>query len=432
MPKIEVTFYFSFNNEQIKEKVNSEEKVASVLKKIIQKNSYNNIEISVLICNSFQIDISKSFKENKLKNGDIIMVMSDLNDDNEPSTIYEENQPLRFEVTKCITTNSHVNLPNSNLSAFIDRTFTVFKSINSEYFLIYSSSLDYKNYSLVKYNILEDKTIFVYKNAHKERIFTCSHFLDKYNKRDLLLTAAFDKKIKIWNVTTNFQLIYKKKPDYNFRENTYLLSENILSYNHKIYLTTSAYEINSDGYYIFYYSLRYDDIGKLNNSKNNTNHINTYYENNIPYIVAANCGNIKVYNFSEKNLIKTFSDDDDKINYLSVVITIYSEKKALIASSSDGILRIWDYDEPEIFLNKIKTYSNQWLVGIDVINDRFLIAGCGDGTLKEFDLKKNFVSCSLERKNYKDSILAVQNININGKDYLFSHSFLGRIEVWNY
>ena len=130
-------------------------------------------------------------------------------------------------------------------------------------------------------------------------------------------------------------------------------------------------------------------------------------------------------------MIKTFSDNDDKINYLSVVIGTYDKKKALISSSSDGLLRIWSYNEQENLLNSIKTYSNNWLIGIDLISDRYLIATCGDGTLKEFDLKKSYVSCSLEREGYKDSLLAVKNININGKDYLFTHSFTGRIELWN-
>ena len=177
MPKIGITFFFSFNNKQIKVEVNTDDKVSSILNKIIEKYSYNDIKISMLLCNSYQINITKSFKGNKLNNGDIIMVISDVNDDTESS--YMEEQPSRFKVKKCITTNSHVNLKNANLNAFIDRTFAVFKSIKNEYLLIYSSSLDYKNYSLIKYNFLEDKLLSTYKNAHKERIFTCSHYIDK-------------------------------------------------------------------------------------------------------------------------------------------------------------------------------------------------------------------------------------------------------------
>ena len=280
------------------------------------------------------------------------------------------------------------------------------------------------------YNILQNKTKIVVKNAHKERIFTCSHFLDKYNKRDLLLTASFDKKIKIWNITNNFEMIYKKKPDYYFRKNTYLLSENILSYNNSIYLTTSAYEIKSDGYYIFYYSLFGDNIGMLKNSKDNTNYLNTYYNNDIPYIIAANCGNVKIYNFDKKSLIKIFHDNDNSINYLSVIITQYNNQKAVISTSSDGILRIWDYNQSNIVLERIKTYSNAWLVGLETLNDRYILAACGDGSLKEFDLNKNYVICSLERNQYHDSLFTVKYININGEDYLFTHSFKGIIELW--
>ena len=92
----------------------------------------------------------------------------------------------------------------------------------------------------------------------------------------------------------------------------------------------------------------------LNDSKDNTNFLNTYYNNNIPFIIAANCGNIKVYNFTNKKLVKEFYDNDFSLNYLSAFIFEYKNKIAIISSSSDGFLRIWDYNSPKIILNKIE------------------------------------------------------------------------------
>ena len=409
---MEINFIFTFNCQNIKKFVAPNQSISSSLYKIVlEEESLNNIKIKILLCGGNQVDLEKTFKENKLKDGETIMVVSELKGN--LNTTLEES-PFRFEVKKCITNHSHVNLENSDLSAFIDKTFDVFKSLKNEYLLIYSYSENYIDYSLFSYDILKDKIVNKKLNSHKERIFTVSHFLDINNNRDLLLTAAFDKKIKIWNINNNFQLIYKKKPDYYFRENTYLLSENILSYNNKIYLTTSAYEIKSEGYFIFYYSLLGDEVGMLNDSKDNTNFLNTYYNNNIPFIIAANCGNIKVYNFINKKLVKEFYDNDFSLNYLSAIIFEYKNKIAIISSSSDGFLRIWDYNSPKIILNKIESYSNNWIIGIEFINERFLLGACADGTLKEFDLNKGYLACSLDR-NIKDSLLVVKYINIKGK-----------------
>ena len=274
---MEIIFLFSFNSQSIKKKINPNRTVSSVLNEMLsQEESLKDIKIQALLCNGGPVDLNQTFKKNKIKNNDTVIVCSDSNEDLEDS-VYNlnlEESPYKFKVKKCITKHSHVNLENSDLNAFIDKTLDVFVSLKNEYLLVYSYSENYKDYSLICYNILKNGIVFKRDYAHKERVFTCSHFLDIKHGRDLLLTAAFDKKIKIWNISNNFfELIYKKKPDYYFRKNTYLLCENILSYNNKIYLTTSAYEINSEGYYIFYYSLLGDEIGMFKNSKDNTNYL---------------------------------------------------------------------------------------------------------------------------------------------------------------
>ena len=204
-----------------------------------------------------------------------------------------------------LTDHAHVNLPNSNLSAIIDRTFDVFKSLKDEYVIVFAFSLDYHNYSLIMVDI-EIKKVIAHKiNAHSERVFTCIHYLDEYNNRDLLITGSFDKTIKIWNISDGFQLLYEKKPDYDFQENTYLLSECLLFNNNNLYLITSAYEMYSNGYEILYYDLynNVQDFKYLENSKDNTNYIETYYDDKKPLIIAANLGNVKIFDFNDKKLL---------------------------------------------------------------------------------------------------------------------------------
>lgn len=429
---MEVNFVFTFNSLGFKRKVNPSTPIIQIINKIIkEEDTLKHCKVSYTLWKGIFIEMEKSFQENKIKNEDSIMVVSDTDLNESMSSLSIKETPYIFKVKKCITNHSHVNLLNSDLNAFIDRTFTVFKSMQNQYLLIYSYSENFKDYSLFVYDILKEKNIIRVNNAHKERVFTCIHYFYEYDKRDLLLTAAFDKRIKVWNISNKFELIFDKKPDYKFVKNTYLLSECLLSYNKTIYVIVTAYEIYSKGYNMLYYSLKGKNAGVLKNSKDNTNYVESFYNNkNIPYILAANWGNIKIFNFSENKLIKEFTDSDKTINYASAVIKEYNNKMSLIATCSDGILRIWDYNNPENILAQIQTYSHTWLIGLDLIDNQYLLGACADGTIKEFDLERNYVSCSLDRENYKDPLFVVKHIKINGVQYLFTHSFKGLIELW--
>ena len=144
-----------FNIRQIKRSINPNKKVSSILNEIIEKdNSLKQYKISFILCNGDQVDKNKSFKENKIKDGNNLMIMSDSDLDESMSM---EDSPFRFKVEKCITKKSHVNLLNSDLNAFIDRTFALFKSIKNQYLLIYSYSDNFKDYSLICYDILKKK-----------------------------------------------------------------------------------------------------------------------------------------------------------------------------------------------------------------------------------------------------------------------------------
>ena len=428
---MEIDFLFSVTSQRIKARVTKDQIIEDALNKIILKHdSLKNIEITFLLCSGCNIDKKETFENQKIKNHEIITVIcSYISQDEEEN---KEIKPIQFKYVKKLVAKARVNLPNSDLNAFIDKTFDVFKSLKGQYLLICSYSDNYKNYDLLCFEITNEEILFIANNAHSERIFTCSHFLDKYNNRDLLITGSFDRTIKIWNINDSFQLLYKKRPDYKFVENTYLLSECLLAFNKSIYLIASAYEIYSQGYYMLSYNL--NNLNKydvMSNSKDNTNYLDTQYINRFPLIIAANCDNIKIFDFSKKKLIKTFSDNNKKINFLSVVIKKYKDKMSLISSSSDGFLRIWDYNNPNILIHKIQTYLKNWLIGLELIDNRFLLAGCADGSIKEFDLSKDYVAVTFPRNVDYDPLFTLRFIKINGKNYLFSHSHRGLIEMWN-
>jgi WD40 repeat protein len=352
----------------------------------------------------------------------------------------KKTNPEEYKVIKCIDKNSIINFSFSNIRALIDDTFDLFTSIRNEYLLVFSNLEDYNNFSLIFYDMKLQQINTKISKAHNDRIYTCRHFFDKMTCSDLIITSSFDKWIKVWNVTNYYTLIYKKRPDYDYKDNTYLLSENLLYYNQNNYLITSAYEIASQGYEILFYNIEdknnanNNKICKVENSKDNTNYLCVYYDKEIPYIISGNLGNIKMFDFSKNKLIKIFHDNNKKVNYLSIVIKEDSnDKKFLIASSGDGFLRIWDYNTNK-FVSRIKS-SEKWIIGLCLLNGKFILASSADGTIKEYDLDSNILIHSFKRnidgeEKMNDILLGVKSINFNNKNYLVSHSNNGLIELW--
>lgn len=78
----------------------------------------------------------------------------------------------------------------------LDNTFTVFESINNLLNLIYST----ENKSIISYNLIENKKLIEFKKAHKDYITNIRHYLDKIQKRDLIIsTSGHDNNLKLWN-----------------------------------------------------------------------------------------------------------------------------------------------------------------------------------------------------------------------------------------
>ena len=426
---MEIEFSFSCGSKNKKVKVTEDQNIYNTLNSLISKYSYlKKLNISILLSKGNIIEKTDTFKDKKISNNDIICVICD---EKIQEVKQEKTEPIKFQPIKKLINHAHVNLEDEDINAFIDRTFDVFESLTGQYFLICAYSEDYTDYSLICMEITQEQIIYVKDNAHSERVYTCRHYLDEKDNRDLVITASFDKTIKIWEINNGFQLLYMKKPDYNFQENTYLLSEALLFFNNSLYLIVSAYELKSSGYYLLYYNLKHlNQKNKLSNSKDNCNYLETFNRSDVPFIISANLGNIKIFDFEQKKLIKKFSDNNNSINYLSVAIQTYADKASLIATSSDGFLRIWDYNNPSIIIYKIQSYLNNWLIGLELIDNRFLLAGCADGSIKEFDLLKNYVALTFPRDDKNDPLFTLKYIQINGKNYLFSHSHKGLIELW--
>ena len=123
-----------------------------------------------------------------------------------------------------------------------------------------------------------------------------------------------------------------------------------------------------------------------------------------------------------------------KIQLIRLIIFIIDENekesKDLICSCSDGYIRIWDYNS-NVFKHAIFSGFKGWIFGLCLIDQKYLLAGCGDSTIKEFNLETNHLIFTLNRnKNSYYKLFKIKLYEISNKRYLISHSDDGMIEIW--
>ena len=95
--------------------------------------------------------------------------------------------PMNIQFSHCLIQKSK-NFEYEN-------NYAVFKSINDILLLIFQNEM----YSIIIFDIVDNRTINSIKNAHKNQINNIRHHLDKRNKRDLVISLSFDN-LKVWNI----------------------------------------------------------------------------------------------------------------------------------------------------------------------------------------------------------------------------------------
>ena len=268
------------------------------------------------------------------------------------------------------------NIDNDAYSQYIkDNSFIVFKSLNDIIYLIYTNI----NKSIISFNLINQKKICEIKNAHNIYITNFRYYLDKINKRDLIISISLKgNDIKLWNVYNFNCLLFIE----NINKFGNLLSACFLNDNNQIYILTSNSFINEIDH-IKVFNLKGIKIKEINNSNISTNFIDIYYDKELKnkYIITGNKGKVISYNYDKNEIYHTYSDNDK--NYHESLII--NDKKQLIDSCDDGNIRIWNFHSGDL-LNKIK--FNAGIEGICLLNNEYLFMGCDDQTIKIIQLNE--------------------------------------------
>ena len=194
-----------------------------------------------------------------------------------------------------------------SLGFIFSDTFCVFISINNIFYIIYAN----ENRSIISYDLINNKKINEIKNAHERYITNFRHYLDVSKKRDLILSICCEENnIKLWSLNTwDLILDIQKINDEGLMRSACFLYD-----SNNIYIVTSFYNYsyNFSIEPIKVFDLKGNKIKEIKNSKDITFFIDNYYDKklNKNYLVTANSGNVKSYDFNENKIYFKYSDNE--------------------------------------------------------------------------------------------------------------------------
>ena len=284
----------------------------------------------------------------------------------------------------------------------LDNTFSIFKSISDHFYIIYAN----ENKSLITFDLDDNKIMNEIKNAHNEYISNIKYYLDTNKKRDLIMSlSAKDNNLKLWDIKT-LECILDLK---DVNSDGELYSACLLNDNNQNYIITSKYYwINVTYENIKIFDLNGNKIKEINDSDDNTYFIDSYYDEQLSknYIITGNEGYIKSYDYNTNTLYFMYIDIDNNGEHRSIIINKYGYITELMESSLDGKIRIWNFHSGEL-LSKIEISKN-WLYGLCLWNNEYILVGCSDKTIKIIDLKALKIVRNII--GFNEFVLTIKNI----------------------
>ena len=298
-----------------------------------------------------------------------------------------------------------------------DNSFCVFKSIH-EIFCIAYPTIDY---SIIFYDIINKAKIVEIKKAHNTYIIELRHYLDeidKFNKRDLILTVSYeDRIVKIWNFN-NVECIFNINPytrafihsacflyDFNLNEIIIIVS------NSNIYPQTKES--------MKAFNLLGTEIKEIEDSENEVIYIDSFFDHkyNKNYIISANKESVTSYDYTENKKYKTYKETNFIYDCTSIIMMndINDNLVKLIHSTGNGFIKIWDF-HLGLLLEKIKI-NDGYIYSICLLEGKYLFS-CGKS------YKRNIIKNYIEKSNIK-----IIHINIETTCKLINLNNLGNFLI---
>ena len=398
---------------KIKKKQRKKQKQLEEKQKKLQKSNTNNEINNINNINSKEKGFNKSdnsIKEIKEKKGLYGMIKKLDNENNNNTNL----QLINFQPSKEIVNDAY------NFDGVIN-AFCVFQSSDNLLYIVYTTRFK----SIISFNINEEKKIKEIKEAHNDKITNFRYCFDQKNKLDLIISiSSHNNNIKLWK-SINLLLLYNFE---NINESGTLKSACFLNNKEQIYIIASNSNNFDKAKPIKVFELNGNQKVEINNSKDDTNFIEVYYDKKLSknYIITGNFFDVKSYDFDENKLYYKYFDKFSKDHYCAIV-NDDEELLKLIESSKDGNIRIWDFNSGKL-INKIQVSDNR-LFDLCLWDNNYLLVGCGEEIIKLIDLKAGKKIKTLHDFN---SVISLKKINHPkyGKCLITQGNEIEQIMLW--
>lgn len=259
---------------------------------------------------------------------------------------------------------------------------------NNELYLISPSS----NYSISITRLRDNQILKSLEGFKNDRINMIRHFYNKKDNNDYLVASFKGSKIKLWDLSNNYNLKYSLKIDYSQNTSIYSCLLYFSEKNGDYLITSSNFDDNKDFTKLF----NFNDGSFLHNLYG-SNRIDIFYlllwnKENIDYLIQCSLGRVLIYNLENKNLFKILSKNGnstihnsacliknkDKIDYLYVgnvngLIDVYDlntfQLKTSIKYGKSYYYHLLSWNNRYIF---VAEKSNSLIIIIDTLTNRII------------------------------------------------------------
>ncbi len=325
-----------------------------------------------------------------------------------------EDEKIKFEFKKDITSNAPTYCSATQM-------FCAFKSLKGDSLSAWVT----KDNTIELYDLEKDALIKSVKDAHIKDIHSCRHFVDIKNNKDLLITCSYDKSIRVWDI----EKLEKPLIDIqNAHSNGFIFTSCILSHEKmpENYIISGADDENIK---IFDFNGKF-----LDKSVKVSDYVNLldvyYYKREKKFcIINANSHDIRIYNFDDLKIYKTYIEKNSSSHAHVIVYEDEKEDKVLLIDSDmKGFIHIWDFDTEEC----LKTIFLQTIInGICFWNEQYIACTGRDKKIKIVDIKEAKIVRLIT--GHEKETISVQKVNIpKYGDCLVTHGKDGFLKVWSF
>ena len=299
----------------------------------------------------------------------------------------------------------------------IDCIFDAYTSFDGNCYLASSHGTPYR----IEIYDLSNNKLTATLNVLKQ-IYIIRHYAQFSKRIDYLLTTTTDKSIKIFDLNTFKEYITIN----NCYAGTYMYSALLLfdDLGLKNYVVTS-----SPNDFIKIWNFENGKFIKNVGSKEDYTYFINFWKNNDKYfIINANADNVKIYGMEKENQLFGEYSGTERTWHMCAFVEKVNEIDTLFESDGNGYVRLWNLETHQI-IKSIQCQSVS-LRGINLWNQKYIIAAASDKSFKILDLEKGELVGSVSGQHLNSLCSVKKVIHPLYGESLLSGSIDGTIRLW--